>query len=410
MRNIHNISIAFTTSCVIGLATASSTFAASFYSITDLGVLGSDRNGNSFSRASDINNLGQVVGSSSSPISTGERAFIWDRTTGIKDLGVLGVDSLGNNSSRANSINDKGQIVGSSSSSDSSQLAFLWEPATGMRDLGVLKGISNKFDSSSGNGINNAGQVAGDVVSSGVPRGYVWDTTKTKPELVILGNEPNSSFSTARDINDNGEVVGYSFLGIGPRGFVWDSKGNVKQELSALGIRKGSDIFSYTSPSAINNNGQVVGTSTTSASTNDTAVLWDRNGKIQDLGVLLGNKNDISGSYATDINNLGQVVGSFFIFGDSTRSGAFIWENGAINDLQTLIPANSGWLLEYANAINDRGEIVGSATFNGQERAFLLTPQKKAVPERTATLGLLALAALSLLKMKIRALGLGIGD
>jgi probable HAF family extracellular repeat protein len=189
-------------------------------------------------------------------------------------------------------------------------------------------------------------------------------------------------------------------MGIGPRGFVWDNKGNVKKGLSVLGIRKGTDIFSYSSPSAINNNGQVVGVSTTSRSTNDTAVLWDKNGNIKDLGVLLGNRGDNSASNATDINNLGQVIGNFFTFGDKPKNGAFIWENNTINDLQTLIPTNSGWLLENANAINDRGEIVGSGTFNGKQRAFLLTPQKRAVPENTSTLGLFVALFLSILKLK----------
>jgi probable HAF family extracellular repeat protein len=400
MYNTRNISIAITTSCFLGLATASPTLAASFYSIIDLGSLGSDPNDNSFITTSDINNLGQVVGTSTSPKSTGGRAFIWDKTTGIRDLGVLGTDSQGNNSTRASSINDLGQIVGSSTISNGSQVAFLWEPGTGIRDLGILKDVGNQFDTSFGRAINNSSQVVGDVVSSGVPRGYFWDTTKTQPELVILGNQSNSSFSTATDINDNGEIAGWSFIGIGPRGFVWDNKGNVKKELSVLGIRKGTDIFSYSSPSAINNNGQVVGVSTTSASTNDTAVLWDKNGNIKDLGVLLGNRGDNDASNATDINNLGQVIGNFFTFGDKPKNGAFIWENNTINDLQTLIPANSGWLLENATAINDRGEIVGSGTFNGKQRAFLLTPQKRAVPESTSILGLFIAVALSILKTK----------
>ncbi|MBV8214284.1 MAG: hypothetical protein JOZ08_13800, partial [Verrucomicrobia bacterium] len=40
-----------------------------------------------------------------------------------------------------------------------------------------------------------------------------------------------------------------------------------------------------------------------------------------------------------------------------------------------LIPGNSGpWVLLTATGVNDAGEIVGTGTYNGTERAFLLTP------------------------------------
>ncbi len=46
-------------------------------------------------------------------------------------------------------------------------------------------------------------------------------------------------------------------------------------------------------------------------------------------------------------------------------------------DLNTLIGPASGWILNSANAINDLGQITGTGTFDGVNRAFLLTP----VPE-----------------------------
>jgi probable HAF family extracellular repeat protein len=46
-----------------------------------------------------------------------------------------------------------------------------------------------------------------------------------------------------------------------------------------------------------------------------------------------------------------------------------------MRDLNALIPANSGWEPLNAVAINLAGQIVGVGTVNGQQHAFLLTPQ-----------------------------------
>ena len=112
---------------------------------------------------------------------------------------------------------------------------------------------------------------------------------------------------------------------------------------------------------AINDAGQIVG------SKNDHgAILWDK-GKITNLGTL-GRRY----SYAYDINNKGQVVGEV-----KTKKGiqhAFLWQNGVMKDLNTLIPASSGWKLLYATDINNKGQIIGQGSYNGQSRAFLLTP------------------------------------
>ncbi len=46
-----------------------------------------------------------------------------------------------------------------------------------------------------------------------------------------------------------------------------------------------------------------------------------------------------------------------------------------MKDLNKLIPPGSGWVLVEADGVNDSGQIVGMGMHNGQEHAFLLTPQ-----------------------------------
>ena len=72
----------------------------------DLGVLpGSTR-----SFANDINDRGQVVGSSGN--FSGVNAFVWDAASGMADLNAL-IDPLaGWTLFHATAINDLGQIVG----------------------------------------------------------------------------------------------------------------------------------------------------------------------------------------------------------------------------------------------------------------------------------------------------------
>lgn len=93
---------------------------------------------------------------------------------------------------------------------------------------------------------------------------------------------------------------------------------------------------------AINNRGQVVGTS------GGRAVLWQATRPI-DLGTLPGGTFAV----ALDINRRGVIVGWGLTAGGESR--ALLWQRGALTELEPLAGANYARAL----AINDGGDIVG---------------------------------------------------
>src|SRR5215211_3619078 len=105
--------------------------------ITDLGMLpGGGDFEFSFSRANDINNRGQIVGSSMTA-STNTHAFLWEKGK-MTDLGTLpGGGEFG--FSVASGINNRGQVVGFSTTAFRENHAFLWEKGK-ITDLGTLPG------------------------------------------------------------------------------------------------------------------------------------------------------------------------------------------------------------------------------------------------------------------------------
>ena len=209
------------------------------------------------------------------------------------DLGVL----PGGDFSRANDINSRGQIVGESSTAVTSNHAFLFTDGV-MIDLGVFPGVSNPFAGSSANAINDRGQVVGysSASNNGPVHAFLFSDGFMR-DLGTLGGIFSLGDSVAVDVNEAGHVVGYATEPGSSTSHAFLFDGSQMHDLGTLPEGRSS----Y--PSAINNSGQVVGYADTSSG-DQHAFLYSE-GVLTDLGTLPGH----TASFATSINESGVVLG-----------------------------------------------------------------------------------------------------
>jgi probable HAF family extracellular repeat protein len=123
--------------------------------IVDLGNLGGTGHGDGI-MALNLNNYGQVIGSSDLPGDASYHAFLWTHETGMRDLGTL----QGDVDSAAIGINDIGQIVGVSIDANFNPRAFL-RRGPELIDLNTLVPAGSPLDLASACSINAAGEIVG---------------------------------------------------------------------------------------------------------------------------------------------------------------------------------------------------------------------------------------------------------
>lgn len=370
--------------------------AAQNYQVVTLDGLGGAAGANS------INDRGQVAGTANKAGDTISRATFWKGSTPI-DLGTLGGPTT--NSATAWPVkSNNGLIVGISDTDEDNPLGelfscypffatgdptgkickgFRWEKGQ-MTPLPPFPGGYNSYAT----GANNRGQVVG-WAENGVHdsscnaafqilqfRAVIWGPNGEMQELPPL---PGDSTSAATAINDKGQVVGISGacgIAVGDisaaHAVIWEN--GVPTRIGDFGGH------AWNTPTAINNDGVVVGFSLPAAQDGTRfyrAFVWTKETGTTMLDQIPGDVR----SAAFGINEDGQIVGFSRTAGAVLR--AVMWENpnATIKNLNDLAAPGSPYLL-IAGDINNGGQIAGST---GNGFAFLATPSDSTNPAETTS-------------------------
>lgn len=189
-------------------------------------------------------------------------------------------------------------------------------------------------DNSTAYCINNNGQIVGTVYNrSGYEAAMLFDSTG-KGNNKELGSVPGWT-SEAYSINNNGQAVGH----LGSDAVLFNISANTKT------------VLGTGSPAAINDNGQIVGTSSYYG-LNQSIFLFDSTGSGKNIYLGIRGNSELLA-----INNKGQVA-----CGDVYSGKAILYD---ITLQQTVNLGAFGGDYSYAWGINDSTQIVGYASYPG---------------------------------------------
>lgn len=314
--------------------------------------------------ANAINNRGEVAGVS------GGGAFFYSPNGGVSYLGPLG----GSSPTNATAINALGQLAGYASGIDDTSI--LYTPSTGGQPNPIR--VSEGWSTHRATGINDAGVVVGygHTIFRTDTRGYVYD-----PQLGLRWLEPYSGGDQtgAYAINNKGQIAGYSN---GPfpndiEAVIFDGDG-----VHRLGFLPGAGAAGrpYSLAWDINDAGQVIGISSTTAADRYQSFIYQAETGMQPIPGLAGMYGGFAAAAA--LNNLGWIVGAQSPqYAGSYDARGFIYtpDDGTRSLTDLLAPESRGWIILAASDINDHGQIAATAARIGMVGSYpvLLTP----VPE-----------------------------
>ena len=345
--------------------------------------------GGALDRGYDINDRGQVVGTSATPEGW-LRGVLWDDGE-VVDLTHQMMPPFGGPAATAEAVNERGLVAGSLTVySPTLSGAWVWDDGE-LTDLGPITDQVRLVDLGDGGhvvvtvqprdaegpttrvwaggevtsappladgrtflgaDVNGRGVVAGRVGPFRSADAAVWRVGRAP---VLLDRLPGGGATMATAVNERGDVAGVSVAADGSARAVRWRDGRITDLGTLGGATSSTASTAVVGGRTLNERGDVVGDSAT-ASGETHAFLW-RRGRMIDLGTLGGRF-----STATGVNDRGQVVGRTQLATGEAR--AFLWQDGHMIDLGALVDPTF-----TAADINDRGEVTG---FTDDGRAFVV--------------------------------------
>jgi probable HAF family extracellular repeat protein len=280
--------------------------------------------------ATEMNERGDIVGSSVDAVDNFRAVVWWHGRSSPTALGIEGASPV--------AINESGHITGYAEDG-----LFLW------RDGSVTYLKRSAAASFGAPSINDRDDVASTVTGQdGTSRAVLWQ----RGRMTVLPT-PKGMDSRAVGINNRGQVIGTVTR---PEASTEEAVLWQDGRMTRLGTLGGAG----SSPAAINDRGQVTGASAVAGSAEDHPFLW-QGGRMTDL---------LAGTTATagrvwDLNETGMMTGSASFGNHDSRP--VVWRDGQMIDIG--LPGHVG----IGTDINERGEVTGSTWPD---------PQSTAVPFR----------------------------